>query len=151
MTRRKHSLLVARNDSSFSLQTVPMLMIYFSMFGQWTMKTVRLQVPLFLWDRNQVLKNMWCCTSCDGCTFKETTNGIFNKHVETIHEGVCYTCSQWDYKATTTPNLKRHVEAINELVCYSCKLSQCNGSNNKRLGNEETDTNKYIKIVIIHV
>ena len=39
--------------------------------------------------------------------------GIFNKHVETIHEGVCYTCSQWDYKATTTPNLKRHVEAIN--------------------------------------
>jgi hypothetical protein len=34
MTRRKHSLLVARNDSSFSLQTVPMLMIYFSMFGQ---------------------------------------------------------------------------------------------------------------------
>ena len=74
---------------------------------------------------------------------------IFNKHVETIHEGVCYTCSQWDYKATTTPNLKRHVEAINELVCYSCQLSQCNGSNNKRLGNEETETNKYIKIVFV--
>ena len=75
--------------------------------------------------------------ACDGCNFKGTTKGIFNKHVETIHEGVCYTCSQWDYKATTTPNLKRHVEAINELVCYSCKQCQCNGSNNKLLGNEQ--------------
>ena len=34
MTRRKDSLLVVMNDSSFSLQTVPMLMIYFSMLGQ---------------------------------------------------------------------------------------------------------------------
>ncbi len=89
------------------------------------------------------MKHELVCYSCSQCYYKATTNGsIFNKHVETIHEGVCYTCSQWDYKATTTLNLKRHVEAINELVCYSCKLSQCNGSNNKRLGNEETETNK---------
>ena len=83
------------------------------------------------------------CYLCDGCNFKGTTEGIFNKHVKTIHEGVRYTCSQWDHKATTTPNIKRHVEAINELVCYSCKQCQCNGSNNKLLGNEETETNKY--------
>ena len=95
------------------------------------------------------MKHELVCYSCSQCYYKATTNGSLKKHVETIHEGVCYTCSQWDYKATTTPNLKRHVEAINELVCYSCKLSQCNGSNNKRLGNEETETNKYIKIVFV--
>ena len=85
----------------------------------------------------------WIFYPCNGCNFKGTTEGIFNKHVKTIHEGVHYTCNQWDHKATTTPNIKRHVEAINELVCYSCKQCQCNGSNNKLLGNEETETNKY--------
>ena len=47
---------------------------------------------------------MESATSVMDVIFKGTTEGIFDKHVETIPEGVHYTCSQWDYKATTNSN-----------------------------------------------
>ena len=88
--------------------------------------------------QRQLIKNSENKYPCELCNYEAPHPSSFQRHKESVHEGVKYPCDQCKHISSTQANLRRHIKSVHEGVKYPCY--QCNYK-----ANYSSDLKKHLK------